>query len=148
MAPCTVDESFEIAQELLDSSSMDPLETIFKGIETYKKMVHALTNRCRGLADLLDAQDAQHAEEMETLKRGHEATLNEMKEQINEHLTSLNNLHNENRSKEAVCERFTDALQHIQKRKFHIHIDTCAFCCFFFHFRLKKFFEFLHISCI
>lgn len=126
MANCTGDGCFEIEQELIDFSSMSHHEILFKGIKIFEKMIVTLTNRCRALADSLDAKDAQHAEEMENVKRAHEAQLNEMKGQINEHLTTLNNAHTENRSKAAVCERLTEGLRHIRERKYYIYIDACA----------------------
>lgn len=137
MANCTGD-SFEIMQELLDSSPMDQHEILVKGIEQYAKMVHSLTNRCRGLADLLDKKDAEHAEEMEMVKRAHDAKLNEMNDQINEHLTLLNNLKNENRTKAAVCDRFTEFLEFIRESKYYIRIDTCVFCIILLIFNWKN----------
>lgn len=86
-----------------------------------------LTNRCRALADLLDAQEATY-----------EAKLDEMYNQINDHLTSINNLNNENRSKSVVYNHFAEGLRFIQKRKHYIHIDIYFYkelqrigCCFY-----------------
>lgn len=86
---------FEIAHSLFCSCDVHETQ-ILKGIEFYNKMVHVLTDRCRGLADLLDAKEAERANEIETMQCAHDAKLNEMKDQIKEQLTLLSNLNDDN----------------------------------------------------
>lgn len=119
------EESFDIAQELLDFNSADQGKCMAKWIEKLAQIVHALTNRCRRLADELDAKIAEHAEEMSNLKRASEEMLNDMKDQINAHLASINNLNAENRTKTAECKRFTAILKGIKGRK--CVFSTCRF---------------------
>lgn len=119
----TIDDSFEIAQDLLNFSTSDQGEIIYKWIDKYMQILRTVTNRCRKLADLLDATVAQHAEETEKAKQQYEKKLNEMKDEITVHLTSVNDLNVENRTKAANCERLEYALRSIHGRKYHININ-------------------------
>lgn len=78
---CT-DDFLEI--ELVDFGSMGHQEKIMKGVETYNKMVHALTNRCRSLADSLDVQEAKNAAQIATMNRIHEQKLKAVKAAVRE----------------------------------------------------------------
>lgn len=122
----TNDDSFSIAQELLEYSSNDQCEVVTKWIEKLQQIRQNLANRCFELADVLDATVIQHAEDLENCKQRYEMKLNEMNVQIAQHLALLDELTNENTLKTTAYDRLVDVLQSMHKRKCHIFIS--AFC--------------------
>lgn len=106
------EDSFGIARNFLDfDPTMNEDDINFKWIGQFPKIVHKLTDRCRGLTDLLDAKDEQYADEVESVKHANDAMMKAQQDQINRHLQSLNNLSNESQLNVAKCERFIDVLR-------------------------------------
>lgn len=112
------DDSFEIAQDLLDFTPNDENATINKWIEKLAQIRQRLMERCRQMSDTLDEMVATHAEEMKQCVQQHEENLAEAENEKAQLLAFLNKLHNENNTKADECQNAFELLRSIHDRKY------------------------------
>lgn len=111
------DDSFEIAHELLDFQPNDENANSIKWVEKLAHIRQRLTERCRQLADSLDAIVAKHAEEMELLNQDHKQQLVHFEQQKSQFMATLAALSNENEMKTTACQNLLELLKGIHERK-------------------------------
>lgn len=121
------DDSFDIAEELLEFSANGDIENVVKWVEKLTQIRKKLASRCYEFAHLLDNMVVNHAEELKKCQQQCEEKLNEMKGQIDQHLKLLNKMHHRNESKTAAYNRIADLLRSVNERECHHNVLTYIF---------------------
>lgn len=113
------DDSFGIAQELLDYSAIDDMGKVNKWIEKLQLIRENSQHRCFELADTLDAMVVKHDEDLENCKQQYELKLNEAKQQMDQQMKLINEIKQKVESKSAAYNKTVDFLSSIAQRKCH-----------------------------
>lgn len=116
------DDSFDIAQQLLDFNPNGDYANIDKWIESLALIRQKLIKCCYGLADQLEAVETKHAEDMKNSQQQYDAKLKEINDLADKHLAQYREVSNENESLKDSYQRFTAFLSSIRDGKCHIDL--------------------------